>query len=486
VTVDTCGQVTRLNSRRAAQRAFRERKQEQLAELQERVRRYEQGEVERHVALQAAARRLKEENDTLRQENEALKLQVEQLVGDVAKASEKRAPSPALEATVDVPPYKRRRSTISFQARRVLDIASLISGPLPSPPSPPLTMSSWDAHSITMAPPGSPSPSASTSAFAHIDEPMIMQPVAIAPVSCMTGPIGCGLCEDGNPCLCAQIVRGEDATMLDLTTTSIPDPGAATSLAEPSILDDLPPYQAAVSLKRRTNPIKRNTIFAVTSQLDASTLPQSEVALPMCTGDPSNCGACADDAFGKAFCTAVGQSMMVVTSEPCANCPRMAPSSSGSTSSGCCKDMCKACPEQSSESDYGVADRITAPIPRLAPHTSGNIPCNEAWQQIKAHPNAKFADLQLLADVVARRSKCTGPRVVLSPDPGSVPTQSNSPSATTSEPSRPTADMPDNDHLTAHPLEAQIRCGKPSIRELPAEAVRDAMRLLEVMAPHKA
>ncbi len=35
----------------------------------------------------------------------------------------------------------------------------------------------------------------------------------------------------------------------------------------------------------------------------------------------------------------------------------------------------------------------------------------------KAHPNAQYASLDMLADVVARRTKCYGPRVELSPPP---------------------------------------------------------------------
>lgn len=40
-----------------------------------------------------------------------------------------------------------------------------------------------------------------------------------------------------------------------------------------------------------------------------------------------------------------------------------------------------------------------------------------AWRTLKAHPNAKFAPLAMLADVVARRHKVRGPRVELSPSP---------------------------------------------------------------------
>ncbi|EPQ60736.1 hypothetical protein GLOTRDRAFT_135366, partial [Gloeophyllum trabeum ATCC 11539] len=71
--VDTLDSKGRRVQNRAAQRAFRERKQSQLAELQARVQQYEQGEIERNVALQNIAKRLKEENDKLKQENAVLR-----------------------------------------------------------------------------------------------------------------------------------------------------------------------------------------------------------------------------------------------------------------------------------------------------------------------------------------------------------------------------------------------------------------------------
>ncbi|TFK45243.1 hypothetical protein OE88DRAFT_1740469 [Heliocybe sulcata] len=50
---------------RAAQRAFREHNQSQLAKLQARVQQYEQGEIERNMALLNIAKRLKEEDEKL-------------------------------------------------------------------------------------------------------------------------------------------------------------------------------------------------------------------------------------------------------------------------------------------------------------------------------------------------------------------------------------------------------------------------------------
>ena len=45
-------------------------------DLQARITAYEQGEIERSVALQALAKRLKEENEVLRKENEVLREKV--------------------------------------------------------------------------------------------------------------------------------------------------------------------------------------------------------------------------------------------------------------------------------------------------------------------------------------------------------------------------------------------------------------------------
>ena len=36
--------------------------------------------------------------------------------------------------------------------------------------------------------------------------------------------------------------------------------------------------------------------------------------------------------------------------------------------------------------------------------------CDQAWKALKAHPNSRFASLALLADVVAGRTVCTGPK----------------------------------------------------------------------------
>lgn len=233
--------------------------------------------------------------------------------------------------------------------------------------------------------------------------------------------------------------------------------------------------------KRNVNPGARVApIFPIITPFIVSDCGGGQV-VANCSGDPLNCAACADDSFGQAFCTAVGESLAVNGNERCANCPGRATPGANlpeiaaaaaadaccgrKTDGGCCRDQARI---------------IAAPQPTM-PSTlvaSGTIPCNQAWQQIKAHPNASFADLRLLADVVARRSKCTGPRVVISPAPGTAtPDRKMSPHlkavnhASLGQPRKP------REH------EIHIQCGRPSVRELPAEAVRDALRLLEIMQP---
>lgn len=114
-----------------------------------------------------------------------------------------------------------------------------------------------------------------------------------------------------------------------------------------------------------------------------------------------------------------------------------------------------------------------------------------------------FADLSLLAEVVARRSKCTGPRVEISPAPGTItPERGISPSLLSSNlpPSRITAantfnpvHLPEPAPVHRETRVAQVRaeeqqrqgsptvsCGRARIREVQADGVRDALRLLDL------
>ncbi|KAJ3554626.1 hypothetical protein NM688_g3006 [Phlebia brevispora] len=142
---------------RAAQRAFRERKQSQLAELQARVQQYEQGEIERNVALQNIAKRLKEENEKLRQENGVLKeklASVEQERDALRELSRKRWRDDS--RGTDVPVRKRAKtqdSTLNIHTQHM-------AAPTPYSSSPSSIASSPDssAHTSFSPVPSLPSP----------------------------------------------------------------------------------------------------------------------------------------------------------------------------------------------------------------------------------------------------------------------------------------------------------------------------------------
>lgn len=132
------------------------------------------------------------------------------------------------------------------------------------------------------------------------------------------------------------------------------------------------------------------------------------------------------------------------------------------------------------------------------------ISCDTAWRQLKSHPNVAFTDLSLLADVVARRSKCAGPRVEIYPAPGSVtPERGLSPSVGARSQHYDRDDQSilladprrDGRHAGEHapspppqlvPQEVLISCGRQRVREVMADGVRDALRLLDAKFPMSA
>ncbi|TIB13972.1 hypothetical protein E3P89_02149 [Wallemia ichthyophaga] len=69
--------VNRKSQNRVAQRAFRERKQEYVQELEQRLQEFESNSIQRHIALQQVSQKLKQENDTLKEENVHLKRRLE-------------------------------------------------------------------------------------------------------------------------------------------------------------------------------------------------------------------------------------------------------------------------------------------------------------------------------------------------------------------------------------------------------------------------
>ncbi|KAH0590604.1 hypothetical protein H2248_000740 [Termitomyces sp. 'cryptogamus'] len=475
---DTTDAKGRRIQNRAAQRAFRERKQSQLAELQARVQSYEQGEIERNVALQNIAKRLKEENDILRTENALLKEKLVKSGLTLAIRLENDQKRPRDDSPVLNPGLKRIK-TVEDSPRPPPTLSFT-----PSPPSTASSPNSSDSSDNRC----SPLPSYETQSDT-IQTPQLLQFPSMKPTQADGNgfpPFDCGFCTEDTPCMCRELVQqvhaqnnyGQSNLASNIQTTNpiqfIPGPPSPPEC----ILENLPPYQPAVPLRRRPGTSNVNSVFAVTSQAPPVT----------CTGDPSNCMACADDAFGKAFCLAIEES--VTSQAPCTDCP----CNQTVSLSGLHRDCNPSNNSYRSLSSDYTPSASTSTI-EAGPET---MPTNDAWRQIKAHPNVSFADLALLAEVVARRSKCTGPKVVILPALGSVtPERTASPASSTinlpadhesvlltdphahfREKERVRSSGPSSSPRLA-PQDVLIRCGRQGVREVPTDAVRTALRLLD-------
>ncbi|KAF7347745.1 BZIP domain-containing protein [Mycena venus] len=439
---------------RAAQRAFRERKQSQLADLQARVQSYEQGEIERNVALQNIAKRLKEENETLRRENTVLKdklakaEQERDMLRDNNDRKRWRDDSPASSiASTQRKKYKVDHDLGDTQPPRFSH--SYISSPQ-SMVSSPDSNSSVDTRFPSV--PFDPQPDA-FAAFSNLKSETGTFP-----------PFDCGFCSEDTPCVCRDVFQQTTAVQehkLNVNPIRSIVLGTPPPAEQTSILDNLPPYQPPVPLRLRPRTTQINTIFQVSPPSQPSSTPAN------CSGDPSNCPACADDSFGKAFCEKIS------ALQPCDNCP-------------CASDTSPtAGPSSQTISLQHPHSPLAVPTPSHPPSSfiqpeGETIPTNDAWQRLKSHPNVSFADLDMLADVVARRTKCTGPRVVLSPPP--VPetpvvagTNSEQPVLLTD----PHALFREKERERTSPPRMQETCGQRRVREVQADAVREALRLLD-------
>lgn len=312
-----------------------------------------------------------------------------------------------------------------------------------------------------------------------------------ADADCSFSATVCGFCGQETNCFCGEMTLHEPAlegTQVSLkmgdfehdnaTRHSMHPTASSKIVTRTSILEKLPAYQAPIPLRQRVVASNFNSVFPVSTPT-----PKYSTATVTCSGDPTNCLACADDSFGQAFCAAIGDS--VAATPPCNDCP------------------CRSNGSNSNDRDEGLAKcalhRHDA-SPQCSGHTSGGqpasgtIPTNDAWQQIKSHPNVAFADLSLLADVVARRSKCTGPRVVISPALGAItPERVDSPPAYNSQaPPDDQSILLTNPHTRYHSTQVNgsppklvhqellAECGRQRVREVRAEAVREALHLLDV------
>jgi len=485
---------------RAAQRAFRERKQSQLAELQARLHSYEQGEIERNVALQNVAKKMKDENEELRKENQMLRDKIARLEweADLSDGDRKRN----RENVVFMSPSMSPQQSIHNSNKRAKMEAEMMDSPQGhfasySPPSTSMSSSPDDRTSPSFSSAGHESRSGlfptPPPSLTHMLNYPSSEPVPALDAQDSADSLQCVLCSPEVPCLCREMDMEQavaDTNLIPehdhsamMSPMDQPTQLAASTSSQMNILENLPAYQAPVPIRRRMPGQSINPVFSVTP----ISVPSSSAK---CSGDPANCMACSDDDFGKAFCQAIGHS--VNSTSLCIDCPVRTNQTDNIVVGGCCGDITKC-------GSCGIAPMISSPN---LPPSEMSIPTDDAWRQLKSHPNVAFADLSLLAEVVARRSKCTGSRVVISPAPGSVTPERSTLMAGHSRQGGSTA--PDhhsvlltNPHERYHqqqreqsppprlvPQEVLIECGRRRMREVNADGVREALRLLDSKFAH--
>ncbi|GAA5880928.1 hypothetical protein JCM3774_001779 [Rhodotorula dairenensis] len=473
---------TRKPTAKTTQKAFRERRQEYVVELEEKVRQLEAGEGEKCVFYQQQAQKAKSEAVALQQENAQLRREVEALRAELARShSHSHAPAAATgssnrtsraraapvefgeTAASEAVPAKRRRVRAPSNASRGRSLGSESgsASPAAATPAAAAAVTSDSTAPLTHSPlSDDPHLSAPTSPRSGGDQPVATRVQIQIP--------RCTFCSTGPDCFCAQVgfdIAPTPAPTASSSSSSSSDADSHTTATKTGALyeaaaraTDEDPYAAeatyepAVPLRlRRRSPgtPKPKSVWTLDEPAAAAAVTGAarliDAAKAVCSGDPSNCPACSDDPFGKAFCNALSSS--VCSTQPCANCPSKNRSSrriptpppeppvvdegmallESLTDLPCCGDpvLCgsKVCKTENPE-DVDVLARAPPPPPFWNSGKTGGIvetvPCNEAWSALKQHPNIAFADLQMLAEVVAKRTFCNGAVTETPPPPAGV------------------------------------------------------------------
>ena len=428
--------------------------------------------MDKTVGLQKIAKLLKEENDKLRQENRALQTKLAQMENinkdPLPVETDKkrwRDDSPSNTPHSQLPMRKKSRANSGTYPC----LSTFSQTYLPSPSS---LVSTPDSNETT----NSHFSAVPCDSHMNLGSTMFSHPGDFKESDAhiqQLPPFGCGFCDEGTICVCRDMVTSQvvdidrdtispevkldalssnqappvchDIRDVNINMSTIPTNGNL------SILDNLPDYQPPVPLKRRSGGTPLNSVFHV-QPAPTSQGSRSEISDATCSGDPSNCTICADDPFGKAFCTAI-------TTSACTACDGCC-SQFGSGIEGCCKDRSRSCPSGSSFTlDSAVASS-----------SSDFIPTNDAWQKLKSHPNVDFSDLSLLAEVVVSRTKCSGPLLVISSTP---PSQIRS--ERTSEVGRHRTDSP----IRLVDEQILLECGRRRVRQVHMDGVQEALRMLD-------
>lgn len=290
----------------------------------------------------------------------------------------------------------------------------------------------------------------------------------------------CGFCTDVETvCVCRMVAEAENGitTSMEVVDTDMENSQSILDMLPPP--EPAVPLPRRERKKVTSGGMPGGLSWWITSNGDSSTLNEDKettfgveipvvdlskysglINLAQCSGDPKNCDACRDDDFGRQFCERLTNTVCADSSsgERCSRCTNNTNSSPSLPSTDavmsnafnsnafinshsathieapCCGDgeicgrkptSCKShlTPETTAFTLPSIADalenvaRLESPVEAGSRGHGETMGADEAWRTLKAHPNAQYASLDMLADVVARRTKCYGPRVELSPPP---------------------------------------------------------------------
>lgn len=313
---------------------MRERRQEYVTELEEKVRRLEAGEGDKCVFYQQQAQRAKTESAALQQENDTLKKEIEVLRRELERAQSGRAAAPPaargaaggkdkgkgraapreFDDSASAGPTKRPRRSAAVRASVVVAQATGSSSPVfhyppaesPVPALSPAGTSSSSSHSAYVHSPLNNFHDGPASPHHH---PHLVPGAAesSAAAAAAAQHQRCTFCPADDNCFCAQVGYEIAPSPLPLPSQTTALLAAASSPAAQIKLEDADDlyfpettYEPAVPLRLRKSGSKAPSVWAIEAPRAANAQSKRTVvagAQAVCSGDPSNCPACSDDPY---------------------------------------------------------------------------------------------------------------------------------------------------------------------------------------------
>lgn len=198
---------------------------------------------------------------------------------------------------------------------------------------------------------------------------------------------------------------------------------------------------------------------------------------------------------GKEFCESLFEKTETVPAfKPCNDCPGNCMSIKSLLCSSDPADATHSHPHSDPQPALSFPATNLAPgeipgstyTPSAAAAETDTMTCDQAWKTLKAHPNSRYASLSLLADVVAGRTVCTGPKPDSPASPLSISAGVVSPRAARQEIGVGARVNGTTGHAAGAATGGMAMvggAGKKRNMAVETSAVRDALRLLDRTTP---